>query len=201
MALKLRLLEAELASTHEQLTCQEESLMELRELLQQRTLKLEQLHDQYAYIQVCTCLGDNRRVSLESVRWQHFSASQLCLLYLWPAKGIKSRTTSLCSCDTSNPMLIGYWHDHDLKKCHKLTISVWQASIVATVRDTWSLVSSSVNMTHYDTTLTTWHDSHHMPLQEGDLSSHEKTISLYDISWSPHVMTRDIMTFLTSIVM
>ena len=56
MALKLRLLEAELASTHEQLTSQEESLMELRELLQQRTLKLEQLHDQCAYIQVCTCM-------------------------------------------------------------------------------------------------------------------------------------------------
>ena len=56
MALKLQLLETELEETQEQLAAQEESLMGLRELLQQRTLKLEQIHDQYTYVKVCVCV-------------------------------------------------------------------------------------------------------------------------------------------------
>ena len=53
MFLKVRDLERELGEAHGELTTQEERLTGLRELLQQRTQRLEDINDQHILVQVC----------------------------------------------------------------------------------------------------------------------------------------------------
>ena len=50
---KVRDLERELGEAHGELTTQEERLTGLRELLQQRTQRLEDINDQHILVQVC----------------------------------------------------------------------------------------------------------------------------------------------------